>query len=117
LSLHFSCSMDSMPKLEKSPIGEMAIAAPEGYTNRSAAARNQDGIDHLLREHWRKAEADFNRALESDPEFAAARFNLALSLDRQGKHEEAGREFRKAAALDPGNPRMSENPILKSYIR
>jgi Tfp pilus assembly protein PilF len=116
LALCFSCSMDSMPKLERSPIGEMALAAPEGYANRSAAARNQDGIDHLLREHWRKAEADFNRALEADPEFAAARFNLALSLDRQGKHEEAGREFRRAAELDPGNPRMSENPILKSYI-
>jgi len=111
-----SCSSDSMPKLEKSPVGEMAIEAPGGYANRSAAARNQDGIDHLLREHWRKAEADFGRALESDPKFAAAHFNLGLSLDQQGRKEEAGREFHAALDLEPENRKITDNKILKSYL-
>ncbi|MBI3811119.1 MAG: tetratricopeptide repeat protein [Nitrospirae bacterium] len=112
-----SCSLETGPKLGKSPIGEMAITAPEGYGNKTAAARNQDGIDHLLREHWRKAEADFDRALESDPNLAAAHFNLALSLDQQEKRAEAVTHFKKAVELAPNDPRIRENEILKKYIR
>lgn len=112
-----SCTQNSLPKLERSPIGEMAIQAPEGYGNRTAANRNADGIEHLLREHWRKAQADFERALESDPDFAPAHFNLALSLDQQEKHEEATRNFKKAVELDPGDLRMTENRILKIHLK
>jgi Tfp pilus assembly protein PilF len=111
-----SCSLEAGPKLEKSPIGEMAIVAPEGYGNNAAAARNQDGIDHLLREHWRKAEADFSRALEADPNLVAAHFNLALSLDQQEKHAEAAAHFKKAVALAPTDLRVRENSILKKYL-
>lgn len=111
-----SCSAESGPRLEKSPIGEMAITAPEGYGNKTAAARNQDGIDHLLREHWRKAEADFGRALEADPNLAAAHFNLALSLDQQEKRAEAARHFKKAVELVPDDPRFRGNEILKKYL-
>ncbi|HEY5595486.1 MAG TPA: tetratricopeptide repeat protein [Nitrospiria bacterium] len=111
-----SCSLEAGPKLEKSPIGEMAIAAEEGYGNKTAAARNQDGIDHLLREHWRKAEADFGRALEADPNLAAAHFNLALSLDQQEKRKEAADHFKKAAELAPDDPRIRGNEILKKYL-
>jgi Tfp pilus assembly protein PilF len=115
--LSVSCTQDSWPKLERSPIGEMAIHSPEGYGNRAAANRNEDGIDHLLREHWRKAQADFERALESDPDFAPAHFNLALSLDQQEKHAEATRHFKKAVELDPGDPRITKNRILKVYLK
>jgi len=94
----------------------MAIAAPEGYANESAAARNQDGMDHLLREHWEKAAADFQRALEADPDLAAAHFNLALALDQEGKHEEAAEHFKKASQLAPDDPRISGNLILKKYL-
>jgi Tfp pilus assembly protein PilF len=115
--LSVSCSQNSWPKLERSPIGDMAIQAPEGYGNRAAANRNADGIEHLLREHWRKAQADFERALESDPDLAPAHFNLALSLDQQEKHEEATRHFKKAVELDPGDPRITENKILKVHLK
>jgi Tfp pilus assembly protein PilF len=112
-----SCSLESGPKLEKSPIGEMAITVPEHYGNKTAAGRNQDGIDHLLREHWRKAEADFGRALEADPNLAAAHFNLALSLNQQEKHKEAAEHFKKAVELAPDDPRIRENETLKNYLR
>jgi len=115
--LQSSCSLEAGPKLQKSPIGEMAIAVPEGYGNKTAAARNQDGIDHLLREHWRKAEADFDRSLEADPKLAAAHFNLGLSLDQQEKRTEAGTHFKKAVELAPGDSRIRDNEILKKYIR
>jgi Tfp pilus assembly protein PilF len=112
-----SCSNRSAPRLPESPVGRMAIAAPEGYANGSAAARNQDGIDHLLREHWEKAAADFRRALETDPDLAAAHFNLALALDQEGKHEEAAEHFKKAIQLDPSDPMLSGNEILKKHLQ
>ncbi|HET6466380.1 MAG TPA: tetratricopeptide repeat protein [Nitrospiria bacterium] len=112
-----SCSNRSAPRLPESPVGRMAIAAPEGYANGSAAARNQDGMDHLLREHWEKAAADFQRALEADPDLAAAHFNLALALDQEGKHGEAAIHFKKAILLAPSDPRISGNEILKKHLQ
>lgn len=111
-----SCDLEFGPKLERSPIGEMALSAPEGYGNKTAAARNQDGIDHLLREHWKKAAADFRRALEADPSLAAAHFNLALALDQDGNHDEAAAHFKKAVELAPADPRITGNEILKKYL-
>jgi Tfp pilus assembly protein PilF len=95
----------------------MAIAAPEGYANATAAARNRDGMDHLLREHWEKAAADFGRALEADPDLAAAHFNLALALDQEGRHEEAAEHFKEAVRLAPADPRISDNEVLKKHLR
>jgi Tfp pilus assembly protein PilF len=117
LPVFFSCSNRSAPRLPESPAGRMAIAAPDGYANGSAAARNQDGMDHLLREHWEKAAADFGRALEADPDLAPAHFNLALALDQEGKHEEAAEHFRKAIQLAPADPRISGNEVLKKHLR
>ncbi len=48
-----------------------------------------------------EATADFRKAVELDPKFALAHYNIGLALYDQGKREEATAEFRKAVELDP----------------
>jgi Tfp pilus assembly protein PilF len=109
-----SCSPGD--RLPKNPVAEMAIRAPEGYPNKVAVQKNEDGIDHLVWGHWRKAEADFRRAIAADPNLAAAHFNLALSLNELGNHSEAAEHFRKAKELAPNDPRITENETLKNAL-
>jgi Flp pilus assembly protein TadD len=112
----FSCTSYSDNGYGRSPTAKMALQAPQGYPNPNAAARNKDGIDHLGWEHWRKAAADFKRAIEVDPEMAAAHFNLALALDRLGRHDDARAEFRAALDLAPDDPLIAENEVLKKHL-
>ena len=48
-----------------------------------------------------EALAEWNRAVETDPEDEAARNGLALGLARNGNYEEAATNFRKATELNP----------------
>jgi tetratricopeptide (TPR) repeat protein len=47
------------------------------------------------------AVAQFRSAITSEPNYAAAHYQLGLALGRQGHKDEAAKEFQKAAALDP----------------
>ncbi|HEY4484801.1 MAG TPA: tetratricopeptide repeat protein [Nitrospiria bacterium] len=112
-----ACEPTGGPRLVESPVGGMALEAPEGYRNKAAAGWNGDGIEHLRREHWKKAEADFGRALEADPNLAAAHFNIALALDQQERHAEAAGHFKAALELAPQDPRLSESAVLRKHLQ
>ena len=45
--------------------------------------------------------SQFRSAVNSDPNYAAAHYQLGLALRQQGHNDEASKEFQKAAALDP----------------
>jgi tetratricopeptide (TPR) repeat protein len=45
--------------------------------------------------------AQFRSAIRSEPKYAAAHYQLALALRQKGEKDEAGKEFQKAAELDP----------------
>jgi len=71
------------------------------------------GVCHLLRNDASRADAAFSglidRSRSTDPrerlpEFPEVYNNLGISRLRQGKWSEAGNEFERAAALDPGEP-------------
>jgi len=47
------------------------------------------------------AVAQFRSAINSEPNYAAAHYQLGLALSQQGHNDEAKKEFQKAAELDP----------------
>jgi Flp pilus assembly protein TadD len=49
----------------------------------------------------RPAELEFTVVLEREPDNAYAHFALGRTYERQGRHDQARRHFRLAAALDP----------------
>jgi Flp pilus assembly protein TadD len=116
LGLVIACSDGFKERTPENAVVKMALRAPEGYGNKSASQRNDDGIDHLAWEHWGKAAADFRRALEEDPNFAEAHFNLGLSFDQLQEHAVASEHFTKARELAPDDPRITENQVLKNHL-
>ena len=64
--------------------------------------------DLLVRTHpsaGASAEAHFREAVRLDPELAAAWAGLGEALDLGGRHDEAREAYRRAAELDPTDPR------------
>ena len=53
-----------------------------------------------------EAVACYQRAIEIDPNFAEARFNMGLLLDRNGRTAEAIAQWQEAIRLRPDNPAM-----------
>ena len=111
-----ACSMEPGSRVITNPIAQMALEAPEEYSNKKAALKNKDGIDHLKREHWRKAAADFRRGITIDPKLAVAHFNLGLALLQSGKDSEAARHIEKAIDLDPNHPKILPLEVIMNRI-
>jgi Flp pilus assembly protein TadD len=62
------------------------------------------------------SEGHFRKAIKADPNLAEAHYNLGLTLDKMGKHEEATTEFKQAAELAPTTPAIKDSAILKKHI-
>ena len=91
---------------------ETALNAPTGSPGRM---ENDEGVDHYGQGHWDVAEVHFQKSLKADPGLAEAHFNLALALDKLGKHGDATQHFKKAAELAPKNPKIAQSKILKAH--
>lgn len=79
-------------------------------------ADNDEGISHYKQGHMDVAAISFQKAAKADPKLAEAHYNLGLSLDQMGKHDEATAAFRQASALGPANPAIQDSPILKKHL-
>jgi tetratricopeptide (TPR) repeat protein len=76
---------------------DLLAASPE------AIRRNNFGADLVKQGKLEDALKDFQRAVEIDPDYAAAQLNLAYTYDRLGRADEAMAAYQKAIALEPGN--------------
>ena len=94
------------------PKEETALMSPPGSAGRE---QNDEGVGHYRQGHWDVAEGHFRKALNADANLAVAHFNLALTLDKEGKHEAATASFKKAAELGAANPAIKDSVILKKH--
>jgi TolB-like protein len=79
------------------------------------------GVCHLLRNDAARADAAFTGLIERSrsndpreklPDFPEARNNLGIARLLEGKWAEAGAEFERASALDPGEPDYLVNQAI-----
>ena len=92
---------------------DTAIMAPASSVGRTD---NDEGVGHYRQGHWDVAEGHFRKAVKADANLAEAHFNLGLTLDKIGKHDDATAEFKKAAELAPTKTAIKESPILKKHL-
>ena len=92
---------------------ETALMSPATSPGR---ADNDEGVGHYKQGHWDVATDWFKKAVKADANLAEAHYNLALSLDKMGKHEDATAAFKKAAELAPANPTIKDSAILKKHL-
>ena len=79
-------------------------------------ADNDEGVGHYKQGHWDVAADWFQKAVKADANLAEAHYNLGLTMDKMGKHEDATTHFKKAAELAPDKPAIKDSPILKKHI-
>ncbi len=76
-----------------------------------ATYRNQMlfGIQAAQSKMWDEAIFRWQKVLEQDPDSAAAHNNLAVAYERQGRWEDAEKEYQQALALAPENEFIQAN--------
>jgi len=84
----------------------------------SSAARmeNDEGVSHYQQGHWDVAMEHYQKAVKADANAAVVHYNIALTLDKMGKHEEATASFKKALELAPNDPAIKDSEILKKHV-
>ena len=99
-------------KSETIPMAE-AFMAPE---EAGGTAENDEGVSHYKQGHFDVAQEHFSKALAANGTLAEAHYNLALALDKLGKHGEATAHFKMALELAPEDPKIRDSGILKTHV-
>jgi len=96
----------------KSDTARNVLPAPQG-TKPEAAAQVEKGNSLYVSQDFAAAEQAFRQAILVDAGLAEAHYNLALSLDRTGRKDEAKKHYIEAANLAPGNKVIWDSPPLR----
>ena len=81
-----------------------------------AHKHNEEGIMHFKKDHFGEALKHFTMSAKIDPKVGASHYNMALCLDKLGKHGEATNHFKAALKLANGRKEITESGILKGHI-
>lgn len=84
-----------------------AGAAPDRRSE--AKAQVEFGIQVAQQGLWREAIFRWQKAIQIDPEYAAAYNNLAIGYEHEGEFDKAREAYEKALALDPKNTFIMQN--------
>jgi Tfp pilus assembly protein PilF len=85
------------------------LTAPSG-TKAEVASQLERGNALFASRDWAGAEQAFRQTIKADASLAEAHYNLALTLERQGKQTEAKKHYVEAANLAPGNKVIWDSP-------
>lgn len=121
LSLILACLITVVSCDSGKPAGTATTTTGADTTLMSPAsspgrADNDEGVSHYKQGHWDVATDWFKKAVKADPNLAEAHYNLALALDKMGKHDEATAAFKKAIELAPTNLAIKDSTILKKHV-
>jgi superkiller protein 3 len=82
----------------------VVLAAGHAHArSEEAIRRNNLGADLLRQGRLEEAIAEFQRAVEADPGYAAAQLNLGYAYERRDRVDDAIAQYKKAIQLEPGN--------------
>ncbi len=86
-----------------------AGAAFADNPKKRAQAEVEFGIQVAEKGLWREALYRWEKAVELDPQYAAAYNNLAVAYEHEGMFEKARQAYTKALELDPKNVSIKQN--------
>jgi len=95
-----------MPKRALAVLALLVVVLAVGHAHarsEEAIKRNNFGADLLKQDRLDEAIAEFQRAVEADPGYAAAQFNLGYAYERRDRIDDAIAQYKKAIQLEPGN--------------
>jgi len=81
------------------------LLAAENLSGRQVAF----GLKVAQKGLWQEARFRFERAVELDPQNAAALNNLAIALEQMGEFDKARQNYERALALKPGDVYIQQN--------
>ena len=96
--------------------GAAADAPLSAPASSAARMENDEGVGHYQQGHWDVAMQHFQKAVKADPNSAVVHYNIALTQDKMGKHEDATTSFKKALELAPADPVIKDSEILKKHV-
>jgi Flp pilus assembly protein TadD len=76
---------------------------------------NDERVGHYQQGHWDVASEHFRKAVKADPNSAIAYYNLGLTQNKMGEHDEATVSFKKAVELAPNDPVIKDSEIVKKH--
>jgi len=80
-----------------------------GAINNGVRQFNQGKLDTAL--------SHFQQALKKNSRSGVAHYNLALTYNRLGKHDQAAKHFQKASKFGRGNTFIQNSSILKQHTK
>jgi Flp pilus assembly protein TadD len=115
--MHISLTR-ALSSLIVSGVAVMALTATPLVADTRSDARQQVefGINVAQRGLWREAIYRWEKAVELDPQYAAAFNDLGIAYEHEGQLEKARRAYEKAIALDPNNAQIRQNYDLFKEI-
>lgn len=95
--------------------GALGFPMREGSSH-EAHQHNEEGIMHFNKGHYEEALKHFRTSVKIDPHVGESHFNMAITLDKLGKHGRATRHFKKAKEFAQGRNEILKSQILKDHI-